>query len=340
MIECELEVFKRESIATYKEGSVPGSGGGSGDVFTPDYVAVTTNGKPYLVDKHGNVRVPPAWGPLSPTAFAKSVCVDYDPVNRILFVGGYAGTLYVTSLADIENMQMKSIKVFGTSNISCVRLCNGKILVGRDASNQVYVQPHFSDIHDYADGQAGVGILSSGYTAKDFLFHNGYYYSSSQAGEIHRTSNPSGNWAELTDRAADFRKMVATDNKLIVFGKDDNRRNDRNFFALKNTPTTWNEFDIESSSDVYVSDAVAYDLDRALVVTNKEYGGVKILNSNNSTVLFTPPLAKNCGGICVSGGSAVVAIQEGSGATKIAVSDGGSWSYLNVPQFFTKLFGW
>jgi hypothetical protein len=342
LIETRLYVFKRESVVGYEEGTVPGDGGIPPVTFTPVYVGVTSTGKPYLVNALGDVRITPAWGTLSPAPFAKSVCVDYDPVNKLLFVGGYSGKLHITDLSDIDNIRMKTIYVFSGGNVSAVRYLNGRILVGKDAGNLVYVQPHYEDLSMYGNSQATGGTLNKGYTAKDFLWYNNYYYSCSKAGEVHRTTTPTGTWTELADWKADFRKMVETDNKLMTFGKDDNHSDDRAFSAQKSNPASWSEFDVESTRAIYVSDAVAYGTNQALIVTNKEYGGLKIVNSNNSTTSFTPPLAKTCAGVCVIDNAAVVAIQEGNLATKIAIGPPvpGIWSYVNVPALFWKLFGY
>ncbi|MBN2774703.1 MAG: hypothetical protein JXR31_10670 [Prolixibacteraceae bacterium] len=338
-IKTTLHVFKRESVVGFQSGSVPGSGEGTVEKFNPSFLGVTSTGKPYLINNFGETRIPPAWGTLSPAPFSKTVCIDYDPVNKLLFVGGYNGTLYITDLADVNNMQMKGIKVFTTGNVSAVKYLNGNILIGKDSSENVYVQPDFPDLTAYHDGQSLEGTLDNGYTAKDFLYCDGYYYSCSQAGEIHRTNNPSGNWTQLTDRKADFRKMVKTENKLMTFGKDDNHSDDREFYADKNNPTTWYEFDVEAVQNVYVNEAVALGNDQALITTNLEYGGARIVNSDNSTTIYTPPLAKYCGGACVGNGNQpVIAIREGSGATKLALHIVENWTYLNVPMFFTKLF--
>ncbi len=339
-IECVLEVFKRESIAPYTEGSVPGSGGGETNTFTPLYIGLTEKGKPYLVDENGSVRIPPAWGALSTASYAKSVCIDFDPVNKLLFVGGINGDLYITDMSDPADLKMKSIRVFASGNVSAIRYLNGVILIGKDKSKQVYAQPYYEDITGYSDFQASEGELGSGYVAKDFLYSDGYYYSCSQAGEIHRTTDPSGNWSELMDVKADFRKMVATSNKLLVFGKDDNHGDDRAFYALKSNPVSWHEFDVEDTRAIYVSDAVAVGSDRAVIVTNKQYGALKLIEGNNTSSYIDPSLAFQIGGVAFNN-NLVVGIQESNGATKLAVSRyEWSWRYINVPVFFTKLFSY
>jgi hypothetical protein len=338
-IETTLTVFKRESIETYETGTTPGTGEITEPEFTPLYLGLNSSGKPYLVDSLGNVRIPPAWGNLSTTTFAKSVCIDYDAESHQLFVGGINGTLHITDLTDIDNPVMKSIQVYSGGAVSCVRFVNGILLIGRDLSNKIYVQLHYADIASYASGQAGEATLTNGYTAKDFAYADGYYYSCSKAGEIHRTNSPVGAWTELFDVKADFRKMVVTDNKIIAFGKEDGRNDDREFYALRSNPTSWSEIDVEAAGEIYVSDAVDYGSDRALIADNQENLGVKIVNSNNTTTNLTPMLAQYCGGICMNNGKAAVGIIEASNATKIALYvNSVSWSYINVPQFFTKLF--
>ncbi len=341
LITAELEVFKRESIVDYEEGTAPGSGGVSVPGFTPSYLGLTETGKPYLVNNLGDIRTPPSWGTLSASEFAKSTCIDYDQENKMLFVGAYNGTLSITDLSDTENITRKSIQIFPSGTVSAVRYLNGKILIGKDSGNKVYSQPYFSELSAYDDGQASEGSLDGGYVAKDFLYHDGYYYSCSKAGEVHRTTDPSGSWAQLFDVKADFRKAVATGNKLMVFGKDDDHGDDRAFSAPKPSPTDWEEFDIETTQGIYVSDAVDFGDDRALVVTNKEYGGLKIISSDNTATYFTPPLAQTCGGVCAKNtNTPVVALQEPSGGAKIAIHSGTSWYYRNVPAFFTKMFAY
>ena len=342
LIECKLTVFKRESVVGYQEGTVPGEGEEpAADVFEPVWLGLTSTGKPYLVNVVGEVKIPPSWGTLSPTTFAGTCCIDFDPVNKLLYVGGYNGMLYITDFSDPDNMVMKGIKVFASGNVSAVSYVNGVLLIGKDLSNEVYVQPCYADLAGYADNEATAGSLSNGYTAKGFIYSDEYYYACTKAGEVHRTNNPSGPWAELFDIKADFRKMVATTNKLLVFGKDDNHSDDRAFSASKSNPASWNdEFDVEITGGIYVSEAIALSNDQALIITNKEYGGAKLVNSNNSTTALTPSLAKTCGGACADGSIPFIAIKEGTGATKIASYSvlQSKWNYVNVPLFFTKLF--
>jgi len=340
-IQTTLHVFKRESVVGFQSGSVAGSGEGTTEDFLPKYLGITATGKPYLINEVGETRIPPAWGTLSPAPFAKTNCIYFDPVNKLLFVGGYNGTLYITDLNDISNMTMKSIKVFSSGNVSAIRYIGSHILMGKEDSKEVYAQPFFAGITGYCDGQVSdIGILENGYTARDFLFVSGQYYACTRAGEVFRSSTLAGNWNQLFDVAADLRKMVETDTKLMTFGKDDNHNDDRDFYADKNNPSSWHEFDIESSQAVYVNEAIALTGDQVLVTTNKEYGGAKIINSDNTTASLTPGLARYCGGACTVEARPVVAIQEGSGATKLATWYAAGWSYLNVPMYYPKLFSY
>lgn len=338
-IETKLHVFKRESVVGFESGSVPGDGDGTASTFDPIYLGVTTYGKPYLVNTEGDVRNPPAWGTLSPAAYARSTCIDYDAVNKLLFVGGYSGMLYITDLSDVDDIQMKGIKVFASGNVSAVRYVNGLILIAKDASDIVYQQPHHTDIATYLDYEAtATGILSGGYTARDFLYVGGTYYACTQAGEIFKSTNLAGNWSEVMDRSANFTHLVETENYLWVLENDD-----RNFRAAKSSPDNWQEFDIEITDEPEIIEAIGLSGDRVLCITNDEYSQsarlvVDVLNRNN---VFAPPLAKKCGGAAAVNDKPVIAIQESSGATKLALYTGmspGYWQYINVPAFFGKLF--
>ncbi|MGQ7868686.1 hypothetical protein [Sunxiuqinia sp. sy24] len=342
MIECKLSVFKRESVMEYEEGVVPGEPEPpTPPVFEPLWVGVTDTGRPYLVNVAGEVKIPPSWGTLSPAAYASRNCIDWDPVSRQLYVGGWNGMLYVTDLSDVDNMSMKGIRTYSGGHISSVRYVNGKILIGRDDSREVHQQPHHASLADYRDFEAtSAGNLQWPRTL-GFTYYGGYYYACTYEGEIWRSNNLSS-WSEITDRRAHWWTMLATTNRLLVFGKEDGDSYRRQFWAPKSNPTNWDEFSVGGlTKGYYVEDAVPMGTDQAIMITNKEYlGSAKLLSSNNATTEFTPPLAKHCGGACATGAMPFIAIKEGSGATKIAGWSQlqNKWVYHNVPQFYTKLF--
>ena len=347
-VETKLEVFKREdNFWDYETGETPGSGGQTPPQFQPAYVGLASNGQPYLVNGSGAVRTPPSWDALSPAPYAAQCTVDYDPVNRLLFVAASGGKLNIFDLSDPDNLAKKTIRIVATGQISAVRYLNGKILIGMQTSKNIYQQPHHDTLAAYADYQAtGAGALQWPLTL-GFEYHDNYYYACTYEGEIWRSNNLSS-WAELTDRNAHWWSLIQTTNKLLTFGKEDGDSYRRQFYAPKSNPTNWIEFSVAGlTKGYYVNEAVPLVNDQALLIThNKEYGGARVLMSDNSVVTLTPPLARYCAGACLaSGGSPAIAIQEGTGATKIAQwmgaippVPGSTWIYTNVPVFFQKLF--
>jgi hypothetical protein len=334
-IEVEIAAFKRESISDAESGTVDGSGDGTASTFTPVYVGVNASGKPYLVNAEGDVRIAPAWGTLSSFTYAKSTCVDYDATNKLLFTGGYNGMLYITDLSDVDNIKMKGVKVFTSGNLSAVRYVNGVLLIASEDSSetyQIYQQPYHAALADYTDYEStATGVYTSGHIACDFVYVNSVYYACSREGEIHKSTDLSNAWTEIKDVSAHFTHMVETDNYVWVLEDDD-----RNFRAAKSDMQSWQEFDIESNDEPEIIEAVGLSDDRVLCITSDNYQGARLVTTSGSSLL-TPALSKSCSGACVLNDQPVVAIEEASGATKLACYSGTEWSYINVPELFTKL---
>lgn len=348
MIEAEFSVLKREdNFWEFETGNTPGTGGHTTPDFVAKYVGVTAAGKPFLIDASGKVKNPPAWGALSQQNFAGACCIDYVAADHLLFVGSVGGIIDIYNLSNLANLQKKSIRIFTSSaEITGVRVVNGHILVGTyGAGDYMYVQPYFSTLAGYADVQAysNAGHKPCSGVITDFIFADGWYYGCTRNGEIFRGTDLV-NWVEILDLNAQFVHMLVTDTRLWVF--DDN---DRNCYMERSDVDGhwWHEFDLTPGSGPVVMEAVALDGDSVMCITKvnstQAIDVMWITTPAQHAAYHTPPLAtQSCGGAAVASGEIVVSVRETTGATKVAIWHDlqQSWSYLVVPEFYVKLFGY
>lgn len=341
MIEVEIEAFKREdNFWEYTTGSTPGSGGVNPPAFVPTYVGISSTGKPFLIDDLGAVKSPPAWGPLSSAEYAGQRCVDYVAADKLLLVGGYDGMLDIYDLSDVNSLQKKSVRIL-TGQISCLRVLNGHIFIASSTGNKyVYIQPYFSTLAGYAAGQTtnNAGHQPCSGVVSDFTFADNIYFGCTLNGEVFRGTDLV-NWTEDIDLQTVFTRMIVTQNRLWVFGN-----NDRNCYQERGGPNWWHEFDLTAASGPHVIDAVSVDANKAICIAIQF--GVKIALQMNDpaqhAAYITPSMAANCGGVAIVNSSIVIAIQESTGATKLATFRDlqQTWGYIPVPEFFQKLFAY
>jgi hypothetical protein len=352
-IEVEMNVLKREdNFWEFETGTTPGTGGHTTPDFVPKYIGVTAAGKPYLIDASGKVKNPPAWGGLSQEDRAPQCAIDYQADDKILFVGSTSGMLDIYDLSDLANLRKKSIRIITNGNqiasVRVIRYVNNlgntatKIFIGSSGSgdNYLYVQPYYSDIANYADGQAydNSGHKPTSGTVQDVCFADGVFYACTWNGEIMRSLDLIS-WDEMEDWHANFIHMLVTDTKIYVF---DNW--DRNFWADRSNPTSWHEFTLTSASGPTCTEAVATTGDKAVctIIESNDYNQLLWMNSTNpeDSIIGTPGLANNCGGIAHKDGETVVSIIETTGAMKLAKFQvpQSAWSYIVVPEFFKKMF--
>ena len=342
LIRCEIEAYKREdNFWNFTTGTTPGSGGITPPSFIAKFVGVTANGKPFLITSSGAVKSPPAWGALSSAAYSGQRCIDYAPADKLLFVGGYGGMLDIYDLSDPTSLRKKSIRIM-TTQISCVRVANGHILMGtNDDVRYVYTQPYYSTLDEYTDLEATTNAGHKPYTGipNDFCFADGYYYGCTQNGEVFRGTDLV-NWTEILDLDAAFTRMTVTETRIWVW---DN--NDRNCYAERADPTHWHEFDLTSGTGPNCIEAVAVAGDKALCIVLEKSGQQRALNMFDPNVPgteATPSLALICAGAAVVSNESVISISGELQAKRIATwhVPQATWSYINVPELFQKLFGY
>lgn len=353
MIEAELSVFKREdNFWEFETGNTPGTGGHTPPDFVPKYVGVTAAGKPYLIDASGKVKSPPAWGPISTEDRTGQCAIDYQADDKLLFVGSTSGMLDIYDLSDISNLRKKTIRIITNGRqIASVRVIRyttlsgftqTKLFVGSSGSgdNYLYVQPYFSDLNSYADGQSynNAGHKPTSGTVQDIVFADGVFYACTWNGELMRSIDLIA-WEEMEDWHANFIHMLATETKIYVF---DNW--DRNFWADRSNPTSWHEFTLTTARGPTCTEAVAMPGDKAVctIIESNNYNRLLWMIDTNPqhSIYGTLWIASNTGGVAYKDGETVVSIVETTGATKLALCQGPetAWSYIVVPYFFKKMF--
>lgn len=349
MIEAEISVLKREdNLWDVAVGETPGTGGHETPEFVPVYIGVTSGGKPALIDATGAVKSSPAWSALSTTTNSEHSCVAYVAADHLLFVGGRGGLMYIYNIADPANILMKIVKVFTDKEISCVRILNGKILYGSADSahlNKIYVQSYYQTLDGYADGQSAATNTNSAIPGiiTDFIFADSKFYACSLYGEVFTSLGNAAEWNEIFDETHDFYCMVETDSRLWVFGN-----NDHNYFAEKTDPLHWQEFGLTEQTWHYVKQALQTVGESILCISDDAYNSTIFHNAYityNPSLranVMNPPLAQSCAGIANVDGYPVIAIEEATGATKLATFHllSNSWSYLVVPELYKKLFAY
>lgn len=353
MIEAEFSVLKREdNFWEFETGNTPGTGGHETPDFVAKYVGVTAAGKPFLIDASGKVKNPPAWGSISAEDRAAQCAIDYQQTDKLLFVGSTGGMLDIYDLSDLTNLRKKTIRIITNgrqiASVRVIRYVNNlgnpatKIFVGSSGSgdNYLYIQPYYSDLNSYADGQSysNDGHKPVSGTVQDVVFADGVFYACTWNGELMRSIDLI-DWSEMEDWHANFIHMLVTDTKIYVF---DNW--DRNFWADRSNPTSWHEFTLTTASGPTCTEAVAMTGDAAVctIIESNNYNRLLWMIDTNPahSIYGTLWLASQTGGIAYKNGETVASIIETTGATKLALCQGPqtTWSYIVVPEFFKKMF--
>lgn len=345
MIEAEIEVLKREdNFWNFDTGATPGTGGVVLPAFVPKYIGVNSYGKPFLISATGVVKSPPAWNGLSTSKNAGTWCVDYSPDDYLLFVGCAGGILAIFDLSNVDNLQMRTIKVLPSGEICSVSLANGHVVIGKAGGKYIYDQPYFSTLAAYADNQAvDTGAYDSNIAGclNHALYWDGVYYGFTDRGEINISTNLRG-WEQTMDWVTCFNRAVITDTKIWALSD-----NDRSFWKLKSSGPhgAWTEWDITGNGDPTIIESVPLTGDNLLCILNVDNQGTRlVVDPANNNNLFTPPLAKQCRGAAFIGTKVVISMKETFGSTKLAISnappEAPGWSYIVVPDLFQKLFGY
>lgn len=223
----QIQAFKVEdNFWAFNPGVVPGGGDGTEQTLVPKFVGVNQYGKPYLVDENGDFKTTSVFGDISTADLAHHCCVDYDPDNKQLFVGGNYGYVHIYDLS--SGIRMQSVRALATSDsISGIRVTNGRVFIGINNQRSYCTFP-LGDFNGYStaewtrivDGNNGQVC----YTIRDFLYHNGYYYMCGAAGEVCRCNEGPviGSFPiEIHDISIQFTRMTQTDSHLYVFGRED-----------------------------------------------------------------------------------------------------------------------
>ncbi len=351
-VDVTITAFKNEdNVFNPSTGTVDGGGEHVGSLFTPKFIGVTESGWPILVDAQGLQRPMPVFGDISGAAFSAHTCIAYNQADKLLFVGGNNGQLHVCDLADMDNIRYKTIQVFaGPDDVSGIGICNGKILVGRANGSAAWSQAYHNTFDAYVSNEAvqtasfdhGTGHL------RGFIHFNGFYYGCTSEGEVFRTNNLATMWNQLADidgysgYNAAMVQIAQTDSRIWVA-----ELHDDSLYSLKSNPTQYARFNgLTGTKRQAVRDVQPLLADHILWMCADDNECIWEINvAGNINRNITPFGIKNAGGACFDGLKyAYISVRNGSGYTKIAkynaavVIPEATWSYLNMPLFFTKLF--
>lgn len=342
-IECELSVLKREdNFWEYITGTIPGTGGITPPPFVPKYVAITDVGKPVLISETGVVKSPPAWNALSTSKRSAQWCVDYSATDKLLFVGCANGNLAIFDLSDLNNLRMKTIRIFAGAEICSVTLVNGRIVIGKAGGRIVFVQPYFNYLGGYADGQASdTGPYDSHVAGclNHVVYVNGWYYGFTDRGEINISQNLAG-WEQTMDWVTCFNRAVVTDSKIWALSD-----NDRQFW--KNISSgehgAWTEWDISRYSNPTIIEGIHVSGDTLLAIIDEDFWGARMVSDPaNTDNLVNPSSAQKCRGAAVIDNKIILCIRDTYGSTKLAIGTKPpalpEWTYIVVPELYQKLF--
>lgn len=342
------------------------------EIIVPMFIGVGSDGIPTIISETGEYKTQAFPGvQISGLDYARSICIDYDSDDKLLFVGGKAGALHIFDLNDQDAIVHKEIKIYVNSTDPAATLDLGGVRIIKKGTSikeimvahgkdRAFIQQYHSDIEDYVDyveAQETGNFPNStvGYIT-DFLYYGGYYYAGSTDLEFFRSQTPLTGWTNYYDLSGVGLRLAKGATRLFYLAVDSN---ERILYSPTNSPTSWQEAHLSSPGKSVVRDIVMLEGDDCLITAENVSDGLYRFNydlSSTSLISEMDSDSSSCyynnsdfvytGGLCYDGSKyAYIATKQYSYSYKIvkynAYPSGGEDKYgtcIDIPKMYYKLY--
>ena len=304
------------------------------NLITPFFVGVNSQGIPTILSETGEYKTQSfPLVQISTIADANRISVDYDSVDKLLFVGGRAGSLHIFDLTDQDAIVHKEIKVYADSDdvagVSIIRKGAAREILVAHGYNRAFKQNYYSNINSYVDysGAVETGSFSgsqSGYVT-NFHYYGGWYWAVSNQYEFFRTQDLATGWQKPDDVAGSAYKIIESSDRLWTLGRSDN---ERIFYGMKNqlgnSNPHWEEISLSSQYRTEARDGVALKGIDILVLANNTSDGLYRINTDLSSTNIIADMASIYGSCYYNSTSFLY--------TGGACFDGNKYAYIGMSQ--------